>query len=50
MAQWERERQGGSGAGHSNLCGDTEVGEKRGQRRGWDVEIKECVKRMCHED
>lgn len=37
-------------AGHSSLRGDAEVGEKRGQRRGREVEIKECVKRMCHED
>lgn len=43
-----REKQGGKG--HSSLRGDTEVGDKRAERRGWDVEIKECVKRMCHED
>lgn len=26
------------------------MGEKRGQGRGRDVEIKDCVKRICHED
>lgn len=41
---------GGREAGHSSLRGDTGVGEERGQRRGRDVEIKECVKGMCRED
>jgi len=44
------ERQGGKVTGHSSLRGDTDVGENGGQRRGWEVEIKECVKGMCRED
>lgn len=47
----ERERWGGrKETGHSRLRGDTDVGENRGHWRRWEVEIKECVKRMCRED